>query len=448
MCSGGSRLGVLLGLSCLLAACAVEKSENPLSPSVAGPIPGVGISAPTLSQPAVGAQIRVEQQPVTLSIGNSTSTGVRPLVYAFQVAADAGFSNIVFSREGVTPGDDGTTSLRLSDPLASGRTYYWRSKAQDGANESAFSATSNFTIFTPVVLDPPTLVSPSNNDQLSTNTPRFVLNNSARSGPAGPVSYLMELSDSASFGNIMAAWVFTETPNQSGLQAPIGLGYGRTFYWRARADEASTTSPWSSPAVFRTPAPPAAPPPSSGGGGGGGGGGATVACAGPAAAADQITSGQISVYNSPLDLPNWCIGAKITSVTFRSDGFGVDFNRREGSNRWPDYVTPGWDGPLQYTLGMCLQVSGGWACSAVVEFWYGRGIFETAPPSHISLEWFYDGRWGPLAGRQPSNGETVGLFVCAGDCRNTTEAINKNFKERSNVVLVPWSNGGGTSYTF
>ncbi len=106
-----------------------SRRENPLSPSVAGPIPGVGISAPTLSQPAIGAQIRVEQQPVTLSVGNSTSTGVRPLVYAFQVAADAGFSNIVFSREGVTPGDNGGTSLRLSDPLASGRTYYWRSKA-------------------------------------------------------------------------------------------------------------------------------------------------------------------------------------------------------------------------------------------------------------------------------------------------------------------------------
>ncbi len=103
----------------------------------------------------------------------------------------------------------------------------------------------------------------------------------------------------------------------------------------------------------------------------------------------------------------------------------------------------GWSSAV--TLGMCLQVSGGWACSAVVEFCdRPRGSSRPRAPSHISLEWFYDGRWGPLAGRQPANGETVGLFVCAGDCRNTTEAINKNFKERSNVVLVPWSNGGGT----
>jgi hypothetical protein len=35
-----------LALLPLLAACQTSKSANPLSPSVAGPIPGVEISAP------------------------------------------------------------------------------------------------------------------------------------------------------------------------------------------------------------------------------------------------------------------------------------------------------------------------------------------------------------------------------------------------------------------
>ena len=34
------------------AGCGVEKSENPLSPSVAGPIAGVQISAPRAAEPA------------------------------------------------------------------------------------------------------------------------------------------------------------------------------------------------------------------------------------------------------------------------------------------------------------------------------------------------------------------------------------------------------------
>ena len=52
------------------------------------------------------------------------------------------------------------------------------------------------------------------------------------------------------------------------------------------------------------------------------------------------------IYNSPLDLASWCIGAKITSVQFTNNAFLVDFDRRDGPNRWPDYVTPGWAGPV------------------------------------------------------------------------------------------------------
>ena len=45
------RLGTLLSIVTLIvatAACDAAKSANPLSPAVAGPIPGVDISAPNL----------------------------------------------------------------------------------------------------------------------------------------------------------------------------------------------------------------------------------------------------------------------------------------------------------------------------------------------------------------------------------------------------------------
>jgi hypothetical protein len=157
---------------------------------------------------------------------------------------------------------------------------------------------------------------------------------------------------------------------------------------------------------------------------------------------------QADIYNSPMDMASWCIGSKITSVVFTGNSFRVDFSRREGGNRWPDFTPPGWSGPLQYTLGICMNLGGKWACSAVVEFWYGRSLDESAPPWAVARDWFYDGRWGALAGRQPADGEQVGIFVCSGDCRNTTVGTNPGFAERSNIQLVRWSNSGGASYSF
>jgi hypothetical protein len=53
-----------------------------------------------------------------------------------------------------------------------------------------------------------------------------------------------------------------------------------------------------------------------------------------------------------------------------------------------------------------------------------------------------------MAGWQPQDGETVGIFVCAGNCRNNDAGDRSYVKERSNVAFVPWSNHGEGSYTF
>jgi len=58
------------------AACTASKSSNPLSPEIAGPIPGVTISAPKALEPAASVKIPVDQQPVTLLAENASSTGV------------------------------------------------------------------------------------------------------------------------------------------------------------------------------------------------------------------------------------------------------------------------------------------------------------------------------------------------------------------------------------
>ena len=134
--------------------CEASKSANPTSPSVAGPIAGVNISTPEPVAPK-GTAIPAKDQPVTLVVQNASTNGQRPVTYRFEVAADADFSNKVAGRDGIEPGSDGKTAYRLPDALAPDRTYFWRAKALDGANESAYSEAVSFAVVTPAEIQSP-----------------------------------------------------------------------------------------------------------------------------------------------------------------------------------------------------------------------------------------------------------------------------------------------------
>ncbi len=246
-------LSVLLGTATL--GCEVTKSENPLSPSVAGPIAGVEITAPKLLEPATGALISGDRQPITLLIENASSNGPRPLGYLFEVATDAGFNNRVFERNGVPAGTGGRTSLTLPDRLGTGRGYYWRAKADDGANAGPYSAPVSFNIFTPVAFEKPVLVAPVNGVRVSDNVPDFRIANAPRAGSPSGVSYIIEVASNSAFANLIAAWQVSEQPNQTVLTSPSGLPSGAQLFWRARAVEPTTTGPWSDTQNFSTPVP-------------------------------------------------------------------------------------------------------------------------------------------------------------------------------------------------
>jgi len=68
----------------------------------------VVISAPIPVQPAAGSRIPADQQPITLVVINATTSGVRPLSYVLEMAADADFSGEVMTRDGIPPGDGRT----------------------------------------------------------------------------------------------------------------------------------------------------------------------------------------------------------------------------------------------------------------------------------------------------------------------------------------------------
>ena len=88
-----ARSIAVVGLLALaVGGCEAQKSSNPLSPSVAGPIAGVDITAPAVVDPAPGHKFKDTEQPIRLTVQNAATTGVRPLHYTFEVGADSKFT--------------------------------------------------------------------------------------------------------------------------------------------------------------------------------------------------------------------------------------------------------------------------------------------------------------------------------------------------------------------
>jgi len=429
-------VGVVVALFATVA-CETVKSSNPLTPTVAGPIPGVDISAPKLLEPQSGTKIAIEKQPITLLIENSYSTGVRPLNYTFEIATDAAFANKVFTRDTVTPGENGRTSLKLPDALASGgnsRSYYWRARAQDGANTGAFTA-STFDVFTPIVIGEPVPTAPAPNATVTTLRPPFTVNNAPRSGPVGAISYLIEVATDGGFGNKIAAWTSGESGGaQTTFNLPRDLAHNTVYYWHVRAFDPTTTGPWSTIRAFQTfpePAPEPAPIPVPSG------------PSGPVAN-DAFSLAGASVYASPAGVASWPATATISSISFRSDGVAVEFSKKNGPGRWPDVIPPGWDGPIQYTLWIAMNIGGRWHTCGTIEYWSGLAASggDVTRNNQIAANWTY--QCGPMA-RQPAPGEQVGFFVTAGDQRLKDVAATH---ERSNTIIVPFPSSAGQTFTF
>lgn len=241
-------LPVLVSAACVGA----EKSSTPLSPAIAGPIAGVGISAPTVMAPSVDALINTNAQPITLQVGNAETTGVRPLLYRFEIAADPNFTSPVFNKIDVPQDPSGRTSMTLPGPLSPERKYFWRARAEDGANTGPFGATSAFNVFTPIVFGAPSLISPINGAAAGTTQPRFVIGNAGHSGPVVVVYYQLEVSASAGFATLVNAWQFPESPGgQTELTAPVALPPA-TYFWRARATDGSNAGAYSGVQSFTT----------------------------------------------------------------------------------------------------------------------------------------------------------------------------------------------------
>lgn len=416
------RVAGVVALCALALACEKASPTRPsgvdtasaAAASVTDARTGVTMVAARPSSPANNASIPWAQQPITLTVNNGVSSNSSALTYTFEVAGDLGFARLDASKSGIAAGD-GTTSVAL-DRLSGSRTYYWRVQISSPTGNGPYSAVRSFTIGPEVILSTPVLASPINGQQAFSPL-SLSFNNIQRQGPAGPIVYNVQVAADSEFNSLLYN---NDVPEQGGSQTVVGASIpgvvtGQTYYWRVKATDAtnSISTPYSAVQSF---------------------------------VAQSFNFLAAKMWESPTDLAVWPETARITSVEFTGAAMRVDFDRRDppGGNRWPDQVPPGWDGPIQYSLGMCRNLEGNWHCASIVDFWYGRSLDDTAEPSRFWREWWYDSaRWGPLAIYRPQEGEIVGVFVTAGQTRGRayTRATCPGICERSNVAFVPFTAG-------
>lgn len=173
----------------------------------------------------------------------------------------------------------------------------------------------------------------------------------------------------------------------------------------------------------------------------------------PLFAQDAIPRTQLLAVGPGSQSMDFPVTTAITRVTFNAGSMEVEFTKKDS---WPSGVTPGFDGPLQYSIGFVLKVNDFWYASAPIENWHGRSgstgpvqdqsVTNPANPAcmgQFQCNIFYDGRWDPLQTRRPSPGESIGVYVVSGDARNDTFVTG--VRERSNIVLVQLPAPGQTA---
>lgn len=171
----------------------------------------------------------------TLSIQNSTDPENDTLKYDFEIFKDSMLTQLVASAANVpeTHSPD-STSWTVTPPLDDNKFYYWRARAFDGFEYSAWSWFRLFIVNTanepptmPMLLDPPD----STGLPLLNRKPKFSWTYSTDPDPIDWVRYRFELATDSLFtfkyqnDSLWSNWAFP----------PDSLPFGSHYWWRVTA---------------------------------------------------------------------------------------------------------------------------------------------------------------------------------------------------------------------
>ena len=200
------------------------------------------LAAPTLYSPAdnlTGAWTRQDFQ--WTKVTNATG-------YTFQIDTTASFDSPLLY-EATQSSTSSTYQSRIHNNMRYGTTYYWRVRAYNATDTSAWSTIRQLLTTDRVVLDSPS------NDTSSTSgwysRQEFSWRNSK-----GSTSYILQLDTTPDFNSPILR-SFTKTNSQSNTDTYVSyvvndMRYGTMHYWRVCAINTVDTSGWSDTWQFHT----------------------------------------------------------------------------------------------------------------------------------------------------------------------------------------------------
>ncbi|MBP5709862.1 MAG: fibronectin type III domain-containing protein [Bacteroidales bacterium] len=184
-------------------------------------------AAPTLSTPADNSAL-TQMKTTLYGKALSCSDG-----YIFETDTTSGFSSAAKLTYTKT-----STSCAVSN-LYYGKTYYWRMKAYNSLDTSAWSTAYRFT--TPAAIYQ---TSPADGSAMTAVSITLQWNTLT-----GSTYYYVECDTSQSFNSPLHI-----TDSINGSSKTILFHYGKTYYWRVKACNENDTTQWSLPWSFTTPA--------------------------------------------------------------------------------------------------------------------------------------------------------------------------------------------------
>ena len=396
---------------CALAAVIASgctKTSTPSQPSSAVPPVDASASAsvtvPRLLTPAADAQIRNVDQPVTLVVGNAVLTGANLGTYTFEVASDAAFASKVYTKSGVAAGSSGQTSLTI-DKLAPSADYYWRARAEGGGTAGPFSAGRKFHIGPAIVIEAVTTIqSPSNGGQTGSLV-TFSVSNATVTGPAGPLFYRFEVSQTSSFSALVTAGTVAQGSGRTSFTPSIELPGETTLFWRVTVSDPANglTGPVSNAFSFTT--------------------------------SLTIDLKKVVYLNSP-DVSTWPRTGTLTLV--EQDGADPGLMCMSFTDPgWPDSRWPyGGEDPnfgvfanqwyFAKINGTWYGGAGEWLYRGAATCKAGQGTFTMGPDA---------GFGPPFSTWAPKIGELVGYMVSS---VARAGAVARTVDQRTNVIVQPW----------
>ncbi len=199
----------------------------------------------SLSKPS--DQTLVDTLTPTLITNNSADIDGDSLTYRFQVFAedDIDFSNPIAEVAGLDQGSQGQTAWTVSTPLVNGQLYFWIATATDEHGAETIADPASFIVSTSNLAPrAPAVSSPSEGEVVMGDSATLVVNN-AFDPERQSLEYWFELDEVNTFDSPakQASGAIGEGSAATSWTAE-GLVEGRTYYWRAKADDGSAQGPW------------------------------------------------------------------------------------------------------------------------------------------------------------------------------------------------------------